>query len=368
MDKKNKTVKLKTQDGKELATQDGKILITQSSVHSIQTSASIALPSIDKTPTFRVPYNLMEMQSQYKEEVISEIILGIELTVAEDNHIYTMSKLLHDKSENKDEKSPDFYLGNTRTTESDSMTSFRLANNKQIITQKAPQYVVSQQEYYEAYLNQKRPGGKDIKDINKGLDSLSQKSFALKIPHPIGKNKNGEDLYDYYEGIDRLFKVAKVVRGVTEKDITKIDEGDTNLRKEKGEFIFTLHPIFRHHIQNNYVNLPRDLYERMKQAAGGYSKYITPSIIALRNYLLMQLRNIKLRKDDTATIEINNDKLYTLLKLNKYLKVRQPARARETKDKAIEVFKKIGLILNCIETIGREGQLKHILRLNKDFL
>ena len=162
--------------------------------------------------------------------------------------------------------------------------------------------------------------------------------------------------------------MVKVVRGVTEKDIIKIDKGDTNIRKEKGEFIFTLHPIFRHHIQNNYVNLPHDLYERMKQATGGQSKYITPSMIALRNYLLMQLRNIKLRKDDVAAIEINNDKLYTLLKLNKYTKVRQHARAREAKDKSIEVFKKIGLILNCTETVGREGQLKHIFYLNKDFL
>ena len=41
--------------------------------------------------------------------------------------------------------------------------------------------------------------------------------------------------------------------------------------------------------------------------------------------------------------------------------------AIESKDKAIEVFKKINLILNCIETPGREGQLKHVFQLNKDF-
>jgi hypothetical protein len=329
---------------------------------------NVHLPEANgKTTPFRVPYNLMEMRTQDKEEIMNEIILGIELTVSEDRHIHTMSKLLHDKSENKDENSPDFYLGNTKTVDQD-IVSYQLANNKQIVRQAAPQYIVSQQEYCEAYLGQKRPGGKDIKDINKGLDDLSEKRFAIRISHPIGKNKNGETLYDYYEGMEQLFYVRRRVPGVTEKDIIKIDNGDTNIRKEKGEFILKLHPIFRHHIQNNYVNFPHDLYERMKQAAGGQSKYITPSIIALRDYLLMQLRNAKLRKDDAAIIEINNDKLYTRLKLNKYIKVRQHARARDTKDKAIEVFKKIGLILSYAETIGKEGQLKHIIHLNKDFL
>ncbi len=101
--------------------------------------------------------------------------------------------------------------------------------------------------------------------------------------------------------------------------------------------------------------------------SGGQSKYITSSILALRNYLMMQLRNIRMRKDDIAIIEINNDKLYNLLKLNKYITQGRKRLAIESKEKAIEVCKRIGLILSCTETTGKEGQLKHIFHFNKDF-
>lgn len=317
-----------------------------------------------KTPSFRVPYNLMEMQSQYKEELIDEIILGIDLSVAEDRHLITISKLLHDKSENKDQSSPNFYLGNNDPTKCEIM-ELEIKENEQLIIQgKMPKFTVSQREYYKAYLNGKEPGGNDIKGVNQCLNSLAQKSFALRMSHPVGKDKKGNTLYDYYEGIDRLFSIVKVVRGITQTDITKIDNGNTALRNEKGEFIFSLHPIFRHAIENSYVSISHDFYERMVEAAGGK---ITPAIIALRNYLLLQLRRIKKNKpQEKDSFDLDNKNLYSLLRLKGRLK-KDKKDAIKSKNKTIQTFINLGLLIEVKEDKNVDGQMKHIFILNKDF-
>jgi hypothetical protein len=86
----------------------------------------------------------------------------------------------------------------------------------------------------------------------------------------------------------------------------------------------------------------------------------------LRNWLMKQLRNIKLGKYPEH-IDINENNLNKLLGLENKIKNHEHKRANEIKNEAIDVLKKLGLILSCDETTGKEGQKKYTFHINKDF-
>ncbi len=120
------------------------------------------------------------------------------------------------------------------------------------------------------------------------------------------------------------------------------------------------------HIQNNYLLIPDDIYPRTVKAAGGQVRYITPAINALRNYLFIQLLNLR-KRNESYICRINSDHLYDLLKLGEYLKQGRKQLAKKAKDKAVQTCINLGLILRAEEVIGAKNQLMHVFTLNKDF-
>ncbi|HLB52485.1 MAG TPA: hypothetical protein VJK48_02105, partial [Chlamydiales bacterium] len=77
--------------------------------------------------------------------------------------------------------------------------------------------------------------------------------------------------------------------------------------------IIALNPLLTDQINSKYVEYPSDINKRMVIAAGGH-RLVTESMIALRDYLLRELSARRFQP------EINEEKLFLILKLEKYLK------------------------------------------------
>lgn len=315
----------------------------------------------EKNPSYRVSYTMIDHQTRIESinKQVGDIISSINIDATEDRHIHVMCQLLHELSENQNEKADNFYTGNMPIQE----VSIWTENNNQLKT-KTPVIKISQQRYYQIFRNANRIGGNDIKTINKSLNDFSKKHFKMTLQIPMGKNSKGEHTFDVFIHDAPLFQVVRIYTSVTGEEIVSIEDENPELLKQKGEFLFTLHPILRHYIETNYINYPIDLYPRIQEVLGG--KKQTISIIQLRNWLMKQLRNIKLGKYPEH-IEINENNLNKLLGLEKKIKNREYKRANERRNEAIDVLKKVGLIFSCNEVMGKEGQKKYIFHINKDF-
>ena len=205
----------------------------------------------EKNPSYRVSYTMIDHQTRIESinKQVGDIISSINLDATEDRHIHVMCQLLHELSENQNEKADNFYTGNMPAQEMDIWTE----NNNQFKT-KTPVIKISQQRYYQVFRNAIKIGGNDIKIINKSLNELSKKHFKMTLKIPKGENIFEVKIFD-----DPLFRVVKIYTNVTGEEIVSIEDENPELLKQKGEFLFTLHPILRHYIETNYINYPIDL-------------------------------------------------------------------------------------------------------------
>ncbi len=285
---------------------------------------------------------------QSKLEVRAE---GIRLTPPEDKMLKAINKLLHEKSENKNEDADEFYGGNLAGSQ-------LIPYGGKGQSAKAAILRIIPAELYKAYLDRDDYSGDDIKFIKKVLQELANKKFLIMYDRK--RKENGKTVTDRIEDFQPLIKLVSYIEGLTDSELKKLNSGDSEIREKKGELVMALNPIFIDQINTKYIEYPSDINKRTTIAAGGHF-YISESMIVLRDYML---REISAKRFE---VEINEDRLPYVLRLDNYIKSHRKKLIAERISSAIDCVKNLGIILEVDKVIGAEGQMKYIFKLNKNF-
>lgn len=295
-------------------------------------------------------------KDKIEEDNLEIKTIGIRLTSAEDKLINAIYKLLHDKSETRDINSESFYNGNVPG---------------QLVPyggQEAPSaYLkIKPTELYKEYLGEEDYSGKDIDNIKNVLHGLSKKQFLIiydrKRKIKIQNGKKTETRTDRIEVFQSLIRIVNYIEDLTDAEVKNLDRGKgSDIREQKGELVIALHPLLTDQISSKYVEYPADINRRTMIAAGGH-RHITESINALRDYMIRELSNKRLKP------EINADRLPYILKLEKYVESHRKKLIKERIEGAIETVKRLGLIQDVEMQVGAQGQAKYVFTLNPEFL
>lgn len=320
---------------------------------------------IDQTLKFNDPkkrqmtlFDLIHDETRHKidESKIEVKTQGIRLTPPEDKMLKAINKLLHEKSENKNEDADDFYSANDAESELIPYGG-KGQRAKAAVLRLAPT------ELYKAYLDKNDYSGDDIKYIKKILYDLANKKFLI-IYDRKRKDKNGKTVTDRIEDFQPLIKLVSYMEGLSDTELKKLDHGDSEsgdkIRERKGELVMGLNPIFIDQINTKYIEYPADINKRTTIAAGGHL-HLSESMIVLRDYMLREISSKHFE------VEINEEKLPYILRLDNYIKSHRKKIIAERIFGAIECVKKLGIIQNVEKVVGAEGQMKYIFKLNKNF-
>ena len=272
---------------------------------------------------------------------------GITLTDTEHKIVDCITVFQGTKSNNiyNIEDKDTFYSGNV-----DAVPALYGGNNQTAI---APVLRFKPSELYEAYTGTKNYSGRDIQHIKTVFENLSRKHFLIQYSR-TSRGKSA-DITQTIEEYMPLFRILKYTEEIKHK--TKDGADDYTERKE--EILIKLNPIWKHQIENWYVDMPVNITALTKKAVGraDYPECIN----LLRDALLQDFKkNIKR--------EYNYETLIYLLKLDNYLKQSRKKLIKERIDQSIKAVIDMGLITNVEEVAGAKGQKKVVFYFNKDFL
>jgi hypothetical protein len=280
---------------------------------------------------------------------------GIRLSPPQDKLINAIMRLLHEKSDNRNEHSENFYSGNVE--------SQIVPYGGQGQEARAPVLRIFPSELYKAYLDGDDYSGDEIKYIKSVLNDTEQQKFLIiyerkyDITNEKGKK---EKRTDRIEDFQSLLKIVSFFEGLTEEEKKKLDQGNEQIRERRGELVIALNPLLTDQINSKYVEYPADINRRTVIASGGH-RLVTESIIALRDYLLREISSKRYK------CEINEDKIILILKLDKYLKQGRRKRIQDNIESSIQAAKNLGLITELHRIMGTAAQWKYAFRLNPKF-
>lgn len=280
--------------------------------------------------------------------------IGIKLTPSEDKLINAIYKLLHDKSENQNTQSELFYSGNDPA----QLVSYGGEEQKA----RSAFLRIKPTELYKEYIGEEDYSGKEIENIKNILYGLNEKKFLI-IYDRKRKIKNGnkiENRTDRIEEFQNLIKIVSYIEDMTDTEVHSLEQGESDVRNQKGELVIALNPLLTDQINSKYVEYPTDINKRTMIASGGHL-HVTESINALRDYMLREISNKRYK------CEINSDKLPYILKLDNYIKAHRKKLITNRINGAIKANRNLGIILNVELTEGAMGQPKYIFHLNPDF-
>lgn len=328
--------------------------------HKVRHSGHLVDQKLKPSGSLGDPNFLTTLSSETQEKIhlcpIENIRAeGIRLTPSQDKLLNALFKLLHDKSENRNTQSENFYGGNFEK----EMVQYGGKGQ----TAYSPKIRIFPSELYKSYMGHDNYSGADITFIKRVLrDTESQKFLIIYDRKREKKTDKGkkEILTDRIEAFQSLFKIISFFEGLTEEEVQTLDQGDESLREKRGELIIALNPLLTDQINSKYVEYPSDINKRMVIAAGGH-RLVTESMIALRDYLLRELSARRFLP------EINEEKLFLILKLEKYLKSKRKKLIQQRTEDAIQFAKSLGLIEDYERIIGALGQWKYVFHLNKTF-
>jgi hypothetical protein len=309
----------------------------------------------DKEPSFLdiISTETREKIAARNVEIRTE---GIKLSPPQDKLINALMRLLHEKSENRNEKSENFYSGNAE--------SQLVPYGGRGQTSRSPVIRIFPSELYKAYLDSDDYSGDEIKFIKSVLQDTEQQKFLIiyEKKYEIVNNdkKQKEKRTDRIEDFQSLFKIISFFEGLTDAEAKELDQGNEELRERRGELIIALNPLLTDQISSKYVEYPVDINRRTVIASGGH-RLVTESVIALRDYLLREISSKR------RISEINEEKLVLILKLENYVKSKRKQRILDRISSAIQAAKNLGLITHYERVIGASGQWKYEFHLNGKF-
>lgn len=280
--------------------------------------------------------------------------IGVKLTPAEDKLINAIYKLLHDKSENQDEKSDLFYGGN----EPGQLILYGGEDQKA----RSAFLRIKPSELYEEYLGSDTYSGKEISNVKQVLHGICEKKFLIRYDRKrkIKCGNKIENRTDRIEEFQNLIKVVSYIEGMTDTEVDNLNKGELAIQERRGELIIALNPILTDQISSKYIEYPMDINQRTMIASGGHL-HVTESINALRDYMLREISNKRYK------CEINVGRLPYILRLDNYVKSHRKKLIQERINGAINASKNLGIILNYEIQEGYLGQLKYVFTLNENF-
>ena len=280
---------------------------------------------------------------------------GIRLTPPQDKLINALVKLLHEKSENKDEASENFYTGNIKG----DLVPYGGDGQKA----RSAAIRITPTELYKAYMDNEDYSGADIKFIKGVLQDTAEQKFLLiyerrkEVRNEKGKK---EVRINRVEDFQSLIKIISFFEGLTEDEKRKLDKGSHDIREKRGELVIAFNPILTDQINTKYIEYPSDINRKTVIAAGGH-RFVTESMIALRDYMFREISNKR------YVVEINEDKFIYLLKLDNYIRAKRKKLIQQRVDGSIQFGRKLGLIESYERVIGAQGQWKYHFCLNEKF-
>lgn len=279
--------------------------------------------------------------------------LGVRLSSPEDRLLNALQGLLHKNSLNTDPEANEYYKGNERN----SLVTFGKDKKE------SPTLRIKPADLYKAYLERDEYSGAEIKYIKNLLINLANKKFLMIFDRKRKEKVKGkiETLTDRIEEYQGLIRVISYTEGLSEKEMKNLKKGDNSAFEKKGELIIGFNPILVDQISSKYVEYPSDINKRMAIAAGG-GRLVTEAMNLLRDYLLRSISCKNYR------VEINEDRLPFVLKLDSCVKFHRKKRLKDRIDGAIQTCKNLGLLLNAEIITGSLGQNKYVFELNPNFI
>lgn len=317
-----------------------------------------------KSKTFRQSRELIDNKLDFKQneqltlfdfmennETIykSPLIKGLDLDQSEDRIIHTLTLLLSRKSETKNQKSGDYYMGNygkgAMTIHNTEMETSRI--------------LVSPHEFYSTYYGKGDYGADQIEFLLKKLDSLSKKTFMTTWTIPSKRKGNNEQRFDKFRTNLPLFQLAILNQDLSESESQEIDNNKSLLEGKKCHFLFKFQPQFTNNIRERYVEFPENIHLRIAETAG--TKRYSQCVNLMRDFLFRekQGRRYEVIRDQETLIDV--------LKLNKYWKNGKKKKVNDMINECLNIFIKIGLINTWEKLQGKFGQTQFRIEINPAF-
>jgi len=281
------------------------------------------------------------------------IIKGLDLDQSEDRILQILSLLLHEKSENKDQESPNYYMGNYEkgvvSVNQVEMETARMA--------------ISPHEFYSKYYGKTSYNSGHIAFLLNKLDGLSKKMFLTSWKFPTGKkNKQGKETFTLFRTNLPLFQMALLNENLSEIACDAIMTNELLLEGKRCQFLFKFQPQFTRNIKTMYVEFPEDIHLRITKAVGKdrYGQYIN----LMRDFLFREKQH---EWHDRRDIIRDKSTIIEILRLDKFWKEGRKKLVNEKIDECVDVFLKLGLLLEWEPTIGKLGQDQYRIKINFDF-
>lgn len=291
---------------------------------------------------------IFDLEGEKNIENNKPLIQGLNLDQAEDRILHTLSLLLYKKSENKNQKSPYYYMGNYEK-------GMVLINK---IEMETARIIVSPHEFYSTYHGRENYNSDHIKFILNKLDNFSKRVFltAWKFPIKTNKQKSSFVLFRTYLP---LFHMSLLNEDLSERECNEIVNNVSLMEGKKCLFLFKFQPQFTNNIREQYVEFPEDIYLRIVETIG--KDRFSQSVNLMRDFLF--------REKQQKRCEIIRDKetIINILKLDQLKKEGRKKLLNEKIQECVSLFLKIGLLKKWEEIKGSLGQVQYRILINPDF-
>ena len=289
-------------------------------------------------------FDILEPQTRTKIEAAKierdTIVEGIRLSPSEQKLIDSLTKMLHEKSDNGDSDSDEYYSGNLPPEVAP------YGGGKDAV---APKLAFTLYELTKEYKGGGPISGKDVENVTNTLQELESKKFLISYTETIHKAGGGE-IKRKIEDFQSLIRIVKLSQVETNSENIEIDK--------KEESIILLSPIFRHQIKSKYILYPSDITRRTIIAYGSHN--LSAAALRLREYLARELSSNRINP------EIGVDRLYWMLN-EKWMKESRKNKVKQQTEKAIETCKNLGLLESFEIVPDAIGGEKYVFHLDKDW-
>ena len=279
---------------------------------------------------------------------VKHVVQGVQLSAAERKIVGCFIKLLHHRSETNSEITDDNYLGNSEEWQ-ETDRSIIVQGKRTLQSLAAPELIFTMYELTKEYKGGETPSGKDIENVTEILRGLDQRNFLFTYTETIRlKNETIERKVEDYKKLIHIKKLSETKRGEDNIEISK-----------REETIVQLNPIFRGQIDTKFIEIPDDIIKRLEIAAG--TSKITEVSLRLVDYLT------RYTSTPGEKHEIGLEKLYNTLAA-KWMEESRKKLVKQQTNKAVEICKRLGLLKEWKEVPAKNGEIKVVFTINKEWI
>lgn len=313
-----------------------------------------------KSQTFRVTRDIVDSKfsrdAQPSASPISQATLYspcLELTEAEDKILLVLFQLLAKNSEQFDQSSSDYYMGNFE----------KGVVNIEGVEMQTAALRTTPHEIYKTYLGRSNYGSDNSRHLWSVLISLAKKQFLVTITYsnPYQQKKKSQKFLSV-RLFAPLFHLYILNQGLTEKDACRLNAEQGVPEGNGCKLLFKFNPIFTQTIRERYVEYPIDVHLAADIVPSNQkSKRKSQCIHRMRDLLFRekQFKRYLVERDEKTLIRD--------LGLEKMRVAGRKNRVREQIKKALIIWNEAGLVESWETVLGAKGQTKYSIRIDKHF-